>query len=37
MSSTLVADAHRAREGGTDRPLTEVAVGVLLQADGAFC
>lgn len=36
MSSTLVADAHRAREGGTDRPLTEVAVGVLLQGDGAF-
>jgi 8-oxo-dGTP diphosphatase len=31
-----VADGHMARAGGTDRPLTEVAVGVLLQADGCF-
>lgn len=32
----LVADAHAAREGGADRPVTEVAVGVLVRADGAF-
>jgi 8-oxo-dGTP diphosphatase len=32
----LVADAHAAREGGADRPITEVAVGVLVRADGAF-
>jgi 8-oxo-dGTP diphosphatase len=32
----LVADADRPREGGNDRPVTEVAVGVLLQADGRF-
>lgn len=31
-----VADGHMARAGGIDRPLTEVAVGVLLQADGCF-
>ena len=34
--SPLVADAHRPREGGADRPVTEVAVGVLLQPDGNF-
>ena len=34
--STLVADGALAREGGADRPVTEVAVGVLLQHDGAF-
>ena len=34
--STLVADGQKAREGGDDRPITEVAVGVLLQPDGAF-
>ncbi len=33
---TLVADGALAREGGTDRAVTEVAVGVLIQADGAF-
>lgn len=33
---TLVADAHAARQGGPARPVTEVAVGVLLRADGAF-
>ena len=33
---TLMADAHAAREGGPDRPVTEVAVGVLVRADGAF-
>lgn len=32
----LVADGDRPREGGADRPVTEVAVGVLLQADGRF-
>ena len=34
--STLVADGQKVREGGDDRPITEVAVGVLLQPDGAF-
>lgn len=32
----LVADGDRPREGGADRPVTEVAVGVLLQPDGSF-
>jgi 8-oxo-dGTP diphosphatase len=32
----LVADPHAAREGGPQRKLVEVAVGVLLRADGAF-
>ncbi len=32
----LVADANLPRQGGADRPLVQVAVGVLLQADGAF-
>lgn len=32
----LVADAHAERQGGPNRPVTEVAVGVLLRADGAF-
>jgi 8-oxo-dGTP diphosphatase len=36
MGSTLVADGQQAREGGADRPVTDVAVGVLLQPDGAF-
>lgn len=31
-----VADAQLPREGGADRPLTMVAVGVLFQADGRF-
>ena len=34
--SPLIADAHAAREGGPDRPVTEVAVGVLVRPDGAF-
>ena len=34
--STLVADGQQAREGGTDRQVTDVAVGVLLLPDGAF-
>lgn len=33
---TLVADAQRPREGGADRPVTEVAVGVLIRTDGSF-
>jgi 8-oxo-dGTP diphosphatase len=32
----IVADAHRLREGGPDRPVTEVAVGVLIRPDGDF-
>mgnify|MGYP000258134304 CR=1 FL=1 len=31
-----VADGHVVRDGGADRPLTEVAVGVLLKANGTF-
>lgn len=31
-----MADADRPREGGSNRPVTEVAVGVLLQGDGSF-
>lgn len=34
--STLIADPHAQRTGGVDRPVTEVAVGVLVRADGAF-
>lgn len=36
MSDVLVADAGRPREGGADRQQVEVAVGVLIRADGAF-
>lgn len=36
MTKMLVADADRPREGGGERPVTEVAVGVLLQPDGQF-
>ena len=36
MGSMLVADGDRAREGGVDRPVTDVAVGVLLLPDDAF-
>jgi 8-oxo-dGTP diphosphatase len=32
----LVADPDSAREGGSDRPVTEVAVGVLIRDDDAF-
>lgn len=32
----LVAHGDRPREGGAARPVTEVAVGVLLKPDGAF-
>lgn len=36
QQTPLVADPHAQREGGADRKITEVAVGVLFQADGAF-
>lgn len=36
MSQPLVADPLRAREGGIDRKVVEVAVGVLVKPDGAF-
>ena len=36
MSTPLVADPHRAREGGAERAAVDVAVGVLLRDDGAF-
>jgi 8-oxo-dGTP diphosphatase len=36
MSALLVADGERQREGGADRPVVDVAVGVLMQADGQF-
>ena len=32
----LMADAHAERVGGPNRPVTEVAVGVLVRPDGAF-
>lgn len=32
----LVADGDRPREGGAERPVTEVAVGVLIAPDGRF-
>jgi 8-oxo-dGTP diphosphatase len=36
MKQPLVADADRPRQGGADRAITEVAVGILLQPDGCF-
>lgn len=40
MTSTppppLLADGELPREGGPDRPVTEVAVGVLIQSNGDF-
>jgi 8-oxo-dGTP diphosphatase len=36
MSGLLVADGERLREGGAERPAVDVAVGVLMQADGQF-
>lgn len=36
MNGLLVADGERQREGGADRPVVDVAVGVLMQADGQF-
>jgi 8-oxo-dGTP diphosphatase len=32
----LMADADRQREGGLDRPIVEVAVGILIRPDGDF-
>ena len=32
----LVADADVPRQGGADRPITDVAVGVLIRPDGSF-
>ena len=32
----LVADPEAARQGGVDREVVDVAVGVLLRSDGAF-
>lgn len=36
MIQPLVADAVQPRQGGADRPLVQVAVGVLMQSDGRF-
>jgi len=36
LSAPIVADGHAAREGGANRKVVEVAVGVLLRADGSF-
>ena len=35
-NSVLLADGDRPRQGGLDRQVVNVAVGVLIQADGAF-
>ncbi len=35
-SSVLMADPERAREGGAERQIVEVAVGILVQDDGRF-
>lgn len=34
--SVLVADGERPREGGADRQVVDVAVGVLIRSDGNF-
>jgi 8-oxo-dGTP diphosphatase len=36
LKATLMADADQPRQGGADRPVTDVAVGVLIQPDGRF-
>jgi 8-oxo-dGTP diphosphatase len=36
MTAPLVADGHRPRDGGPGRKEVEVAVGVLVRADGCF-
>ncbi len=36
VGKPLLADADRARAGGADRALVEVAVGVLIRPDGDF-
>lgn len=35
-TAVLVADAGRPREGGADRPVVDVAVGVLIRPNGDF-
>lgn len=35
-AARLVADPDRPREGGADRPVIDVAVGVLIRPDGDF-
>ena len=35
-SQLLTADPQRPRTGGADRPVVQVAVGVLVRGDGAF-
>lgn len=35
-AARLIADADRPREGGADRPVIDVAVGVLIRPDGDF-
>jgi 8-oxo-dGTP diphosphatase len=34
--SVLIADGERPREGGANRPVVDVAVGVLIRANGDF-
>lgn len=34
--NVMVADGERPRQGGADRPVVDVAVGVLLRANGDF-
>jgi len=36
IAPVLMADPHRPREGGSDRPVVEVAVGILIRDDGGF-
>lgn len=36
IAGRLIADADLPREGGLSRPVTEVAVGVLIRQDGEF-
>jgi 8-oxo-dGTP diphosphatase len=36
LKATLMADADRPRQGGADRPVIDVAVGVLIQVGGQF-
>ena len=36
IPQALVADPHQPREGGADRMLVDVAVGVLIRPDGDF-
>lgn len=36
VAAPLVADPQAQRTGGADRPVTEVAVGVLVRQDGKF-